>query len=477
MSTAEAARRVKILATIGPASASPAQLAALLGAGVDAVRLNMSHGTHREHAAVIAAVRRLAEEMGRSVPVLLDLQGPKIRTGPLIGGTPVLLADGDSFTITTRSVPGDAACVSTTYDRLPQDVRAGETILLNDGLLALYVTATTETDVISRVVHGGILGEHKGINLPGTAISAPALTAKDEEDLAFGLAEAVDYVALSFVREAADVEEVRRRVQAHGASASVIAKLEKPAAIEHLDAILQVAAGVMIARGDLGVELPLEQVPLLQKEIIRRANQAGVLVITATQMLESMISQARPTRAEASDVANAVLDGTDVVMLSGETAVGNYPIETVRTMARIVTMAEAACPVTPKADRLRSHAHALAHAAATLVANTPVRAVVVFTKSGLSSRLVAKERSTAPILAFTDSPQVANQLGLWWGVTPFLCRFQPTTDAQIAVLQEALLSGGHADPGDTVVIMGSLPVMEHARTNFLKLHRVEHTTN
>jgi pyruvate kinase len=436
----------------------------------------MSHGEQAEHAAVAATARRLAQELGRPLSVLLDLQGPKIRTGKLVNSASVTLTDGATFTLTTRQAPGDSHCVSTTYAQLPQDVRSGDTLLLADGLIELRATAVTETDVQCQVIHGGILGEHKGINLPGVAISAPALTEKDVADLEFGIAQGVDYVALSFVRQASDVLEVKERIRAHGAPIGIIAKLEKPEALEHLDAILQAADGVMIARGDLGVELPLERVPLWQKEIIRRANAVGVLVITATQMLESMITQARPTRAEASDVANAVLDGTDVLMLSGETAVGRFPVQTVSTMARIVAEVEAACQPPARADHLQSYAHALARAVATLVANTTVQAIVVFTQSGLSAHLVAKERPRVPILAYTDSPLVYNQLALWWGVTPFLCPFYPTSEAQITSLQEALLAGGYAALGDTVAIMGSLPVMQRAQTNFLKLHRLEHTT-
>jgi pyruvate kinase len=468
------ARRAKIVGTIGPTSCAEEQLAALLRAGLDVARLNMAHGTHDQHAAVIAGVRRLAREMDRSVAILLDLQGPKIRTGPLAGGGPVALVEGAPFTITTRPVPGDAHAVSTTYAPLPQDVTVGDTILLADGLLELQVLDTTATDVLCRVVHGGFLHEHKGINLPGVHISAPPLTPKDEADLAFGIAQGVDYMALSFVCQATDVRQAKALLAQRGAALPVIAKLEKPEALEHLDEILAVADGVMIARGDLGVESPLEGVPLIQKDIILRANRAGVLVITATQMLESMIRRPRPSRAEASDVANAVLDGTDAVMLSDETAVGQYPLETVQTMARIVAEAERESPrLVAALDQVQDPACALARAAAALAAHTRARALVVFTKSGFSARLVSKERPTVPILAFTPDRSVYAQLALWWGVTPMTCEFRPTTDEQLTVLQDALLRGGHAVCGDTVVIMGSLPVMEGGRTNFLKVHRIE----
>ena len=460
-------RQVKILATIGPASQSPAMLKALISAGVDAIRLNMSHGTHEEHGAVIVAVRRIAQEVGRSVAIVLDLQGPKIRTGTLAGGQPVELTDGVAFTITTRQVEGDVTCVSTTYEYLAQDVHAGDTILVDDGLIELRVLATTETDASCTVIHGGLLGEHKGINLPGVAVRAPCLTSKDQIDLAFGLAQGVDYVALSFVRQAEDLADLRRRLPQRDTPIKVIAKLEKPEVFTHLDAILQIADGVMIARGDLGVELPLERVPVLQKEIIRRANRAGVLVITATQMLESMISHPRPTRAEASDVANAVYDGTDVAMLSGETAVGQFPVQVVRTMSRIITTAEASnTPVAPQIHS-RSKAHALARAATELAMLASVRAVVLFTRSGLTAQLVAKERPGVPIYAFTASETVYHQLALWWGITPILGRFQPSTDAQIASLCATIVARGYAAVGDTILILGALPLTERPAPIFL----------
>ncbi len=465
-------RRVKILATIGPASRSAERLTGLLRAGVDGVRLNMSHGTHEEHAAVVSLVRRLAADLGRPIAVLLDLQGPKIRTGSLRNGEVSLVADA-VFTITTRSVAGDTDIVNTSYADLPNDVRPGDRILVDDGLLELQVTDVTAADVICRVVHGGILREHKGINLPGVAVSAPSLTPKDLEDLAFGLALDVDFVALSFVRRAGDVTSLKEHIAAAGKDTPVIAKLEKPEALAELAAILAAADGVMIARGDLGVELPLEEVPLWQKRIIREANEAGVLVITATQMLESMTTHVRPTRAEVSDVANAVLDGTDVVMLSGETAAGDFPVETVETMARIVHEAERGCIHAQRPDHPQSHSQALARAAVLLAANTPLCAIAVFTQSGYSAHLVAKERPIVPILAFSDDALVCRRLALWWGVIPFQVEFRADADEQFAALGRTLLAEGRAVVGDTVAIMGSLPVMRRGRTNFLKLQRIE----
>ncbi len=470
-------RRVKILTTIGPASRDRETLQAMIAAGVDAVRLNMSHGTQAEHATVIATVRQLAVEAGRPIAIVLDLQGPKIRTGRLRDAQPVTLPDGADFMLTTRTVPGDASCVSTTYDQLAQDVHAGDTILLNDGLIELRVRETSATDVLCMVVHGGPLGEHKGINLPGVAVQAPALTPKDEEDLAFGIAQGVDYVALSFVRHASDLEDLRRRLPVCEAPIKVIAKLEKPEVFAHLQSILQLADGVMIARGDLGVELPLERVPVLQKQIIHQANRAGVLVITATQMLESMIASPRPTRAEASDVANAVLDGTDVVMLSGETAVGQYPVQAVQVMARIVSAAEATGTASTIQGHPRSKAHALARAATDLTTHAAARAVVLFTRSGLTAQLVAKERPQVPVYAFTASEVVYQQLALCWGVTALLGQFQPSTDAQVTALSATVLARGYAQPGDTVLLMGALPLTERARTNFILLHRLRERHN
>src|SRR5579859_4789802 len=374
----------KIVCTIGPASRSEDILERLILAGMNVARLNFSHGTYAEHIEVIERVRTISARLGKPVAILQDLQGPKIRTGPLQNHNPVLLISGKPFTLTTRPIIGDSATVSTTYQHLPQDVKPGDHILLADGLLELQVTDTTTTDVHCHILHGGTLGEHKGINLPGVAVSAQALTEKDIDDLRFGIAQGVDFVALSFVRHPSDIHAARAAIaeasnlavsttpsaKAHSSGSStskppprtppIIAKLEKPEAIAHLNAILEAADGVMVARGDLGVELPPEKVPLIQKRIIARANERGILVITATQMLESMVSQPRPTRAEASDVANAILDGTDAVMLSEETANGQYPVEAVEMMARIAQETEPACKLTPGATH--PHHPTAAHA-------------------------------------------------------------------------------------------------------------------
>ena len=415
-------RRTKIVATIGPASRSPARLAALVHAGVDVVRLNMSHGTQAEHGEVIARVGRAVARAGRPVAILLDLAGPKIRTGTLAGGRPIRLVAGARLILTPQTIAGDEHRLSVTHRGLARDVAPGARVLVDDGRLALRVRRVRGREVECEVVAGGLLGEHKGVNLPDTEVAVPALTAKDRADLRFGLARGVDFVALSFVRRPADLAAVRREMARAGAGAGtgaavpVIAKLEKPQAIARLDDILDVADGVMVARGDLGVEMPAEDVPVLQKAIIRRANAARVPVITATQMLESMVESVRPTRAEASDVANAIYDGTDAVMLSEETAVGRYPVEAVRMMARIAERAEegmlgagagggtAVCSVPPVVRLAASHPRAVAAAVVAIAREAGASAIVVFTLSGATAGLVAKERPPMPVVAITPDP-------------------------------------------------------------------------
>ncbi len=490
-------RATKIVCTIGPASRSEEMLERLILAGMNVARLNFSHGTHEEHAEVIARVRQLSAKLGRAVAILQDLQGPKIRTGSLLNQRPIVLAPGTSFMLTTLPVAGDVSRVSTTYQNLPQDVKVGDRILLADGLLELQVTETTATDVCCRVLHGGVLGEHKGINLPGVAVSAPALTEKDRDDLRFGVEQQVDFVALSFVRHPSDIDEARKaiteiRASLHekgasermtserspvsakdGESLPIIAKLEKPEAITHLDEILQTADGVMVARGDLGVELSPEKVPLLQKRIIARANQLGIPVITATQMLESMVTQPRPTRAEASDVANAILDGTDAVMLSEETASGNYPVEAVEMMVRIAQETEPAFHTHPHVRHEGSTlAHAVSRAAHTLASEAAVQAIVVFTRSGASAHLISKERPHVPIIAYTPFEAVYRQLALWWGVTPRQISIMNSTEKLIAEVSQRLEQEGIVHQGERVVIMGGMPVAGRARTNFIKLHHI-----
>jgi pyruvate kinase len=453
-------------------------------AGMNVARLNFSHGTQQEHAIVIERIRAIAARLGCAIAILQDLQGPKIRTGSLRDGKPVTLVDGTHITITTRNVLGTAEVISTTYKQLPHDVKSDDRILLNDGLLELRVLDKNETDVFCMVIHGGQLGEHKGINLPGVAVSVPALTEKDRDDLRFGIMHDVDYVALSFVRKPEDILEAKQYIYelqlAHNNEQKknflpirLIAKLEKPEAITCLDEILEVADGVMIARGDLGVEMAPEKVPLIQKHIIARCNELGLPVITATQMLESMVTNPRPTRAEVNDVSNAVLDGTDSVMLSAETATGAYPIEAIQMMVRILLETEAGNRTArqPEAQRL-TQARAVSHAARALSEEASVKAIVVFTRSGNSAHLISKDRPRVPILAYTPSERVQRQLALWWGVWPRCIEMQGTTERLIERVEQRLLEDKLIAPGEYVVIMGGLPVANWARTNFVKLHRI-----
>lgn len=471
-------RRAKIVCTIGPASSAPEKLAALMQAGMDVARLNFSHGSHQDHARVIADLRRLAAELGRPLAILQDLQGPKIRTGNMAAG-PAELVAGNPFTITTRAVPGDAACVSTVYRNLPVDVKPGDQILLSDGLLRLEVKAVRGEDIDCQVVDGGQLRARAGINLPGVQVSAPSLTEKDEEDLEFGISQEVDYVALSFVRRAADVIDLKERLARRGASIGVVPKIEKPEALEELEAILRAADAVMIARGDLGVELSPERVPFIQKQIIRQASQLKVPVITATQMLESMIEHARPTRAEASDVANAVFDGTDAVMLSGETAAGRYPVEAVTMMARIVRETETHLAFAPERRRrdegVTSFPDAMAEAACRAAAEVKAVAIVAFTQSGFTARLISKHRPPVPVVAFTPYPHICRRLALYWGVLPRHSTFIADTEQMIARADAALVQEGLARPGDSLVFLAGSPSGQQGTTNLMKLHRVGET--
>ena len=475
-------RRTKIVCTIGPATNSEEQLEALMRAGMNVARLNFSHGTHQEHEQVIKCIRALSARLGCAVAILQDLQGPKIRVGMLQDGNPVTLGNNTQITITTHDVVGNGQIISTTYKALPQDVKVGDRILLDDGLLELCVLSANETDVQCLIVHGGLLKEHKGINLPGVMVSASALTEKDRDDLLFGIKHGIDYVALSFVRSPQDVLEAKHLIQQYVTEIfgkeeehdiPLIAKIEKPEAVEHLDEILAVADGVMVARGDLGVEMAQEKVPLIQKRIIAKCNERGLPVITATQMLESMVTNPRPTRAEVNDVSNSILDGTDAVMLSGETAAGAYPIEAVQMMVRIAMEIEANYPtVGPPIYKHRSLSQAVSHAARALAEDTNVHDIVVFTRSGNTARLISKDRPRVPILAYTPSEHVYHQLALWWGVWPCRIGMQGTTEDLIALVDRHLQDDKLVIHGEYVVIMGGMPIASQARTNFVKLHRV-----
>ncbi|HET7746672.1 MAG TPA: pyruvate kinase [Vicinamibacteria bacterium] len=469
-------RRTKIVATIGPASRERRVLEQLVQAGVDVVRLNFSHGTHEDHLKVIQSVRDISAAVGRPIALLQDLSGPKIRTGRLKGGGPVELKNGSKVTITIdETVEGTAERISTTYDPLPRDVEPGDKILLDDGNLELRVIRASLEEVECEVVHGGPLKQNKGMNLPGVKLSTPALTAKDKVDLEFGVRHGVDYVALSFVRQAADVEECRNLIKSFGAQTPVIAKIEKREAMDDLPQILEVTDGVMVARGDLGVELSTEEVPTLQKRIIEMANAAGKAVITATQMLESMIENPRPTRAEASDVANAILDGTDAIMLSAETASGEFPVEAVTTMARIAHYTEeygsfhAPSRVTGGSSSIV--ARSLARVASTVAEELDCRLVVAFTESGSTAQLVSTFRPRAAVAAITFSDVTYRRLALWWGVIPVKSEFAPTTDEMI-VRGEALLKERKlVSPGDRVLMLAGQSHTAGA-TNMLRVHTI-----
>jgi pyruvate kinase len=472
-------RRTKIVATLGPSTNTPERISGLIRAGMNVARMNFSHGTHADHSARIAMVRRAAAEAGKTIAILQDLQGPKIRTGPLEGGKPVDLIAGQRFVITNEHLVGTADKVSTTYAHLPQDVRPRDRILLSDGLIELVVIARNDTEVETEVVHGGRLKEHQGINLPGVRVSAPAATEKDIEDLHFGLEQDVDYIALSFVRRASDIVQVKDIIKKAGKSTPLVAKIERPEALDVLPEILAVADAIMVARGDLGVEMPPERVPLVQKQIIEAANRALIPVITATQMLESMIQNPRPTRAEASDVANAIIDGSDAVMLSGETAAGAYPLEAVQMMALIADAIEGSGRQSDIASprwaipEVQSTPRAIADAAATIARSLPVRCIAVLTQSGSSARLVSHYRPDVPIVAFSPSESTARRASLYWGVTSCVTQIADRLDELEKQIQFMLRDRGYVQRGDLVVLTGGHPVYTYGPTNFLKVVTVE----
>ena len=467
-------RRAKIVATLGPASNTVPVFRNLVRAGVDVVRLNFSHGTHEEKLALIQMIRKVSREERKPLCILGDLQGPKIRTSKLIDHKPVLLKAGGRLTITPREVPGTASLVGTTFKTLAENVEQGSHILLSDGLIELRVYEVDGNDVICDIINGGMLGENKGINLPGIPVRVPSLTEKDTEDLEFALKNGVDAIAVCFVRTAEDVRLVRNRVSAYGGETWIIAKLEKPQAIEHLDAILTVADGIMVARGDLGVEVPPEQVPAIQKHIIRRAAEFRKPVITATQMLESMIENPRPTRAEVSDVANAVYDGTDAVMLSGESAVGKYPVEAVSMMSRIVIDAERHIKE-QSADRRqhrRSHlsiAETICEATAHAADDLDLRGIALFTESGMTARQLSKYHPTAPIFALSPVEITINRLNLLWGTTPIRCPKVNSTEALVECAESLLEQGGYVRPREVVAVVAGTRT-KSGSTNFLRLH-------
>jgi pyruvate kinase len=473
--TSPTSRRAKIICTIGPACHSEAAMRDLLRLGMDVARLNFSHGTHEDHARNIERLRKAAEKENRTVCILQDLQGPKIRTGRLERHEPIELKSGSTVIITPRDIAGTPTRISTTFPDLAREVTTGARILLRDGLIELRVRTVRGKDVVCDVLNGGMLGEHQGINLPGTALSIPALTEKDRKDLEFGLKHGVDAVALSFVRSAADVNMVKQIVIAHGSDTPLIAKLEKPQAIDHLEEILEACDGVMVARGDLGVEMAPEKVPVIQKHVIRRAAEWRKPVITATQMLESMIENPRPTRAEASDVANAIFDGSDSVMLSAETASGHYPREAVAMMSRIVIEAESNMEEFTQRRRRDRHGLSIAETICESIAHAaedlPMGAIAVFTETGNTARMISKYRPQAAIYAFTHNARVAQRTNLYWGVSPMKCEQALSTDHMVDVAEEELLRRGLLKAADVLgVVAGTRQAS--GSTNFMRLHTV-----
>jgi pyruvate kinase len=464
-------KRTKIIATIGPTSSSPALIARLIHAGMDAARLNFSHGDWNEHTRRIRSIRLEAEKAEKQIAIILDLQGPKLRVGA-VQNDAVTLTRGSTVTVTTRKVMGTDTLFSITYPPLTKDVKIGDSVLLDDGRLELSVLAKSEIGLRCKVIRGGVLRSHKGVNLPGTLISLPSLSRKDKADLRFGIAHDVDYIALSFVRTANDISATRRFLNEHDTNIPIIAKIEKPQAIQNLDEIIHAADVVMIARGDLGVEMSPEQVPLLQKRIIEACNRAEKPVITATQMLESMIENPQPTRAEASDVANAILDGTDCVMLSGETAMGKYPVQAVEVMARIAEQVEVSvAPRSPNTD-LSGPDESVAHAACRAAEEQHARAIVTFTQSGSTARLVSKHRPRMSIIAPTPFDTVARKMSLYWGVIPILLKSKRTTDDMIASVERAMLFKRLAKHHDLIVITAGVPIGVAGSTNLMKIHRI-----
>jgi len=475
MKAGDNVRKTKIVATVGPATREPEALRRLVKAGVDVVRVNFSHGEPEEHRQVIELVKQIREETGRPLAVLQDLPGPKIRTGTLREGAVVMLEDGQPVRVTTRDVPSDHNTISILYDRLCADVAPGGRILLDDGNIELRVERVESPELACTVVDGGALRERVGVNLPGASVSAQAFTARDKECLLFGLEQEVDYVALSFVRSAEDLRQAGAIIKARGATTSLIAKIERPEAVDNLESILEASDGVMVARGDLALETSIEEVPILQKRIIRTANRRFKTVITATQMLESMLYNARPTRAEASDVANAVVDGTDAVMLSGETAVGRYPAEAVRTMASIVRRSEEELVRSrdvPQIDAERGnrYAQAVVGAVAVAAADLRARAIAVFTQSGRTAQYVSNYRPSCPIYAFTPRSDTYRRMAMLWGVVPELIELGTDVNDLVRRGEAVLLAKGHAGVGETVIMVaGTTPLV--GATNMMKIHR------
>jgi len=472
-------KRTKIVCTLGPSSNTVEGIEGLLRAGMNVVRINFSHGSHEDHKKSIGYVRQVARKYKYSIPILMDLQGPKIRVGQMKDGGQII-KEGAIVKITTEDLIGDSETIPIDYDNLTEDATEGNQILVDDGLLELKIIKKSDTYLMAKVVVGGLLKSRKGVNLPDVKISMSSLTEKDIADLEFGLDVGVDFVAMSFVRSARDVQDVVSRVRAKNSNAGVIAKIEKPEAVEVIDEIIEEADGIMVARGDLGIEIPSEQVPLVQKKIIERCRIAGKPVITATQMLDSMINNPRATRAESSDVANAVVDGTDAVMLSGETAAGKYPVEAVKTMAKIIRSVE------ENSDRIyyslkykkpdwkeKQVIESLAYSCVTLAENVDARAISTITHSGNTAKRIAKFRPRVPIIAFTESQIVRRQLNLVWGVQSVRLDEIFDTDMSVKMMEDYLVKNGMVNKGDRIIIATGIPLAKRGRTNMIKISTID----
>jgi pyruvate kinase len=465
--------KTKIIATLGPASSSAPVIEQLMEAGVDIFRLNFSHGSNGDKTRIIKAVRQIAKRCDKAIGIIADLQGPKIRTGRMENGS-LSLTKGELLDITTDQILGRPGLISTIYRELPHDVKPGSRILMDDGMIELKVLEVKGNTVHCSVVEGGVLKDLKGINLPGVDVSTPSLTLKDREDIEFCLVNGVDFIALSFVRKSAEIDELKRIIFEHGMNVPVIAKIEKPEALRNFKSILRAADGIMVARGDLGVEISAERVPMIQKRIIRACNAAGKPVITATQMLESMISHSRPTRAETSDVANAILDGTDALMLSVETAAGQFPVEAVKTMVKVARDIERSETLRMPAIR-EAHSgnisEAVAEAACHAASALKAKAIVAFTQSGSTAALIAKYRPHLPIIAFTPIREIRQRLALYWGVQTWLVGSLSETDQQIKTVEKTLLAQGFRK-GDVVVITMGVPLEARGSTNLMRVHKL-----
>lgn len=470
-------RKTTIVATLGPASSKMEMLEKLVHSGVDVFRLNFSHGTHEDHGKTIDRIRKVEKKVKRPIGIMMDLQGPKIRVGnmPPEG---VLLAKGAKVTVVTKNILGCEHIIPTIYKKLPDDVNIGDRILINDGYIELKVLEKNGKNIECEIKTGGVLTSHKGINLPGVNVSSPAMTKKDIEDLAFGLSEGVDFVALSFVRTAAEVKSLRKKITAAGSNANIVSKIERPEAVDNIDDIIRESDIVMVARGDLGVELPPELVPEIQKSIIEKANLSGKGVITATQMLESMITNRRPTRAEASDVANAVFDGSGGIMLSGETAMGLYPLEAVRMMGRIAEQAEKRVLARPTMEpspmllRESGYSGSVAHAVVRIADDLGAEAIIAFTQSGTTARLVSKYRPSCQIFGATMSIEVARRMSMYWGVIPVVFGKVFSMESLVQDVDTVMSREGHLKKGATVVITAGVPVGRSGTTNLIKIHRI-----